>query len=339
MADINIQEIINSLPKVNNQRSYWFIRTNGGDFYKTFLENDYVAIGYDRIRLLSLNQAHHNKNLHNFLIEIIRNEYPDETRPGYIATQLIDFTYKVKKGDIVIIPSESSSSISIGEVLETPIFEVKNKISDNDCPYLKRKKVRWLRKNSILENIHPKLINIKFNQRTVTKIPEYYDPFIERFLNPIYIKNDNAHLAINIQRKQDLPAYDVLKAWIDLLDITEEFGESENLEINKKDVTFKFNVESPGTIEFITYSVVGITVLATLVVALIGAEVETNSRLFGNFKIKSDGLIKKVNDFLDKKKDRKIKEELSSKLSEMEINPEELANILKHVNGNSNKED
>lgn len=339
MADVDIQEIINSLNKVSNQRNYWFIRTNGGDFYKTFLINDYVAIGYDKIRLLSINQANSNRNLQNQLIEVIKSQYPDESRPGYIATQLIDFTYKIKKGDIVIIPSESSARISIGEVLETPVFEVKSPLNESDCPYLKRKRIKWLKKNVIIENIHPKLINIKFNQRTITKIQDYYNPFVERFLNPIYIKNDNAHLAINVQRKQDLPAYDVLKAWIELLDLTEEFGKTEKIDINKKDITFKFNVESPGTIEFITYSVVGIVALATLIVALVGADFESSFKIFGQYKFKSDGLIKKVSNFLDKKVDRKIKENLSSKLAEMEINPEELANILKHVNGNSDKED
>jgi hypothetical protein len=96
-------------------------------------------------------------------------------------------------------------------------------------------------------------------------------------------------------------------------------------------------VQSPGTIEFITYSIVGIIVLATLVTALIGAEYESNSRPF-RFKFKSDGLIKKVSDFLDRKKDREFKKKLSDKLIDMEIKPEELIEILKSVNGNSNQE-
>ncbi|MCX8523910.1 hypothetical protein OF897_08225 [Chryseobacterium formosus] len=63
MADIDIQEIINSLTIVSNKRNYWFIRTHGGDFYETFLDNDYIAIGYDDIRLSAINNAHNNKNL------------------------------------------------------------------------------------------------------------------------------------------------------------------------------------------------------------------------------------------------------------------------------------
>ncbi|MCX8523911.1 hypothetical protein OF897_08230 [Chryseobacterium formosus] len=78
--------------------------------------------------------------------------------------------------------------------------------------------------------------------------------------------------------------------------------------------------------------------MATIIVALIGAEFESNFKLFGSFKFKSDGLIQKINNFLDKNKDRELKENLSKKLTEMEINPEELANILKQINGNSDKE-
>ena len=337
MEEIDIKEIIDSLTVFNNKRDYWLIRTQGGDFYKTFLENSYVAIGYDSINFSAIKNASTDKRGKKQLAEIIKKQYPDETRPGYIGNQLIDFSYNIKKGDIVIIPSESSSQISIGEVVETPIFELKDNLGMNDCPFLKRKKIKWLRQNLTFKQIDSNLISIKYSQRTVTKIKEDFYPYIDRIISPIYIKNDNAHLAINVQRKQDFPAYDVFKTWIDLLDLTEEFGKQEKLEIQKEDINLKINVQSPGTIEFITYSVVGIIVLATLVTALIGAEYESNSRPF-RFKFKSDGLIKKVSDFLDKKNDRQFKKNLTEKLIDMEIKPEELIEILKSVNGNSNQE-
>ena len=42
-----IQKLINSLTVISNKRNYWFVRTQGGDFYETFLLNNYIAIGYD----------------------------------------------------------------------------------------------------------------------------------------------------------------------------------------------------------------------------------------------------------------------------------------------------
>jgi hypothetical protein len=336
MEDININEIIDSLTVFNNTRNYWFIRTQAGDFYKTFIENSYIAIGYDSINLSSIKNATSDKRGKKQLAEIIKKKFPDESRPGYIGNQLIDFSYNIKKGDIVIIPSASSAQISIGEVIETPVFELKDSLGITDCPFLKRKKIKWLRQNLTFKQIDSNLISIKYSQRTVTKIKEDFYPYIDRIISPIYIKNDNAHLAINVQRHDNFPAYDVFKTWIELLDLTEEFGKEENLKIEKEDINLKINVQSPGTIEFITYSVIGVIVLATLVTALIGAEYESNSRPF-RFKFKSDGLIKKISDFLDKKKDREFKEKLTNKLIEMEIKSEELIEILKSVNGNSNQ--
>lgn len=338
MKELDIKEIINSLSVINNKRNYWFIRTQGGDFYKTFLENSYVAIGYDSINLSLIKNAANDKSGKKYLAEIIKKQFPDESKPGYIGNQLIDFSYNIKKGDVIIIPSESSSKISIGEVLETPIYELKNSLGAYDCPYLKRKKIKWLKQNLTFNHIDSKLFSIKYSQRTITKIQEEFYPYIDRIISPIYIKNDNAHLAINVERKEDFPAYDVFKTWTELLDLTEEFGNEEKIVINKKDINLKINVQSPGTIEFITYSIIGIIVLATLVTALIGAEYESNSRPF-RFKFKSDGLIKKVSDFLDKKKNREFKENLTTKLKGMDIKPEELIEILNSINGNSNQKD
>lgn len=337
MEEFDIKEIINSLNVFNNQRNYWFIRTQGGDFYKTFLENSYIAIGYDSINLSLIKNAANDKSGKKYLAEVIKKQFPDESKPGYIGNQLIDFSYNIKKGDIVIIPGESSSKISIGEVVETPVYEIKNNLGESDCPYLKRKKIKWLKKNLTFNHIDSKLFSIKYSQRTITRIQDDFHPYIDRIISPIYIKNDNAHLAINVERKENFPAYDVFTTWTELLDLTEEYGKEEQIEINKKDIDLKINVQSPGTIEFITYSVIGIVVLATLVTALIGAEYESNSRPF-RFKFKSDGLIKKVSDFLDKKKDREFKENLTKKLKEMDIKPEELIELLKGINGNSNQE-
>lgn len=332
MKELDVKEIINSLTVFSNKRNYWFVRTQGGDFYATFLENSYIAIGYDSINLSLIKNAANDKNAKKQLAKIIKEQFPDESRPGYIGNQLIDFSYNLKKGDIVIIPSESSSRLSIGEVVETPIYELENSLGESDCPYLKRKKIKWLKSNLTFRQIDSKLISIKYSQRTITKIQEEFHSFIDRIISPIYIKNDNAHLAINVERKENFPAYDVFTTWAELLNLTEEFGLEEGININKKEIDLKINVQSPGTIEFITYSVIGIVVLAVLVTALIGAEYESNTRPF-RFKFKSDGLIQKISNFLDKKKDRDLKENLTNKLKEMDIKPEELIELLKNING------
>lgn len=337
MEKSELQEILKSITEIKNNRDYWFVRTLGGSYYETFVENSYIAIGYDAINLSSIQQAYSNNTSRQTLSTIIKNKYSNEKRPNYIGNQLIDFSYNIKKGDIVIIPSNSSSAISIGEVVETPIYEIENKISANDCPFLKRKKIKWLKKNISFEQIDNNLIKLKYTRRTVTKIDDELATFIDRTTLPIYIKNDNAHLSLNVTKKDHLPAYTLFSTWAELLNLTEEFGNEENLEINKNDIDLRINVQSPGTIEFITYSVVGLVTLSLIVVALIGADFQSNSRPF-RFNMKSDGLIKKVSDFLDKRKDRIIKENLTEKIKSMELNPDEIVNILKQLNPNGNND-
>lgn len=331
MDKFEIDEVINSITRISSKRSYWFVRTQGGIFYETFLENSFIAIGYDTIRLSTIKNAFQNKHGKKALTQAVRERFPEENRPGYIGNQLIDFAYNIKKGDVVVIPSTSSSYISIGEVESTPVFEVEEGANEANCPFLKRKKVNWIKTNINLQSIDAQLLRLKYTQRTVTYIPEDLTSFIDRILIPLYVKDDNAHLALNVQRHEHLPAYHVFSAWMELLKLADEFGTQEDLNIEKEEFDLKINVQSPGTIEFISYSVVGLVILSIIVAAIIGAEFEADSKYL-KFKFKSEGLLKKVSDFLDKKQSRIIQKNLNQKLKMMEINPEELLKILQQVN-------
>jgi len=268
------------------------------------------------------------------LTEIIKKKFPEEGRPGFISQQLIEFSYNIKKGDVVIIPSASSEYISIGEVTKTPIFIEENKKVGEECPFLKRKAVKWLKKDISLDRLDSALLVLKYSQKTITKISDKLSPYIDREITPIYIKKDNAHLSLSVQKNDNNGAYAFFQTWSELLELTEEFGKENDLEIKKESFDLKINVQSPGTIEFITYSVIGLVALSVVIVALIGADFESKTRPI-RFSIKSDGLIKKVTDFLDSKQDRLFKKQLIEKVKDMEINPDELAKILENVNKKS----
>lgn len=337
MTKTEIDQIIDLITKVKNTRNYWFVRTQGGNYYESFLSNSYIAIGYDEINISDIKAASSSETAKQTLSEIIKIKFPDENRPNYIGKQLIDFTYSIKKGDIVVVPSFSSELVSIGEVVETPIYLVDKKQSDDDCPFLKRKKIKWIKSNLKFDNLESKLIKLKYSQRTVTKIEEELGTFLDRIITPLFIKENDAHLSLDVTKKEKIGAYSLFSTWTELLNLTEEFGEQETLEIKKEEFDLRINVQSPGTIEFITYSVVGIVVLSIIIVALIGAEFESKTRPI-RFSIKSDGLFKKVTDFLNAKKDRLMKDELIKKVKQMEINPDEVAKILEQLNKNDNSQ-
>ena len=335
MDKIDIQQLIKSISTVKTTRECWFVRTQGGDYYEDFLKNKYIAIGYDEINLSDIKNASAGEVGKNILTEIIKKKFPDEGRPGFISGQLVDFSYNISKGDIVIIPSYSSEYVSFGEVVETPIY-IEDKILQNEeCPFLKRKKIKWNKINIKLEDLDSDFIPLKYSQKTITKLDGKLTTYVDRIITPIFIKDNDAHLSLDIQRKEKIPAYELFETWIDLLELTEEFGKENELEIDKKSFDLKINVESPGTIEFITYAVTGIVVLSVIVVALVGAEYESNTRPI-RFKLKSEGLLKKVTDFLNSKQDRVLKSELIKKVKDMEINPDEVAKILDKINKSDN---
>lgn len=337
MNQDEINEVVNSLTRISSSRKYWFVRTQGGAYYDSFLENSYIAIGYDTIRLSTIKQAYENPNSKLALSDAIKERFPEETRPGYIGNQLIDFCYNIKKNDIVVIPSVSSTYVSIGEVESTPINELDKSVDEKDCPFLKRKKIKWLKTNIKLSNLDPELIKLKYTQRTVTRVPDELTSFIDRKILPIFIKDENAHLALNVQKEESISAYSLFSTWIDLLDLVEEFGKEQNLEIEKEDFDLRINVQSPGTIEFITYSIVGLAVLSLMVAALVGAEYKTNSKFF-EMHFKTEGLFSKLGLFLDKRRDRIDQKRLTEKVTEMDLNPEEFVEILKQLRSNKGNE-
>ena len=44
---MTLEQIINNIPVINEDQNYWFIRTDGGDNYDVFRDNNFVAIGWD----------------------------------------------------------------------------------------------------------------------------------------------------------------------------------------------------------------------------------------------------------------------------------------------------
>ena len=138
---MTIKEILEKLPVVND-RNYWLVRTNAGNYYNSFLSGLFIAIGYDKISLEDISLAYKERpTAVNVLSEKISTIYgEDEKRPKHAARQLIKFVYSIKKGDIVMIPSENSEDIAFIEVVETPVFNEFD--SKFDCPYIKRKQIK-----------------------------------------------------------------------------------------------------------------------------------------------------------------------------------------------------
>ncbi len=300
--NVNTDKLYDQLkiPKID-ERNYWLVRSNGGEYYEDFFLHKYIAIAWDYISLAIMN----NKNEEEIkaIIDLNEKSQPtkselteDELNAGVVTTiynKIYRFTKDFKIGDVVLVPSKNSEFISIGiiesEVYEDPLY-LSNYLEENPlteiklCPYFKRRKVSWLRQiNKSKLDIY--LIKAFSSHHAISSINEYAE-FIDRNIYPIYLKGEEIHSTIHAGHPNGLTLRELveLSSSIEssLMDLSEHFG----LEYKNKSYMVKINIHSPGLMEFIGIGAGAGVCISILMFAI------NNLRNGGKFKIgfKVDGV-------------------------------------------------
>ena len=57
MANDVLEELLALIPRIDPNRHYWFVRTQGGEYYADFVKGGYIAIGYDEIPASVMKEA------------------------------------------------------------------------------------------------------------------------------------------------------------------------------------------------------------------------------------------------------------------------------------------
>jgi len=328
---MNIKELLQSLPTINKKRKYWLVRTSAGAHFDGFMAGNFIAIGYNQITFEDIKAGNLKDEAIGvgILTEKIKKIYKEEKRPKHTARQLLKFTYKIKKGDIVLIPSKNSDFISFGEIKETPAFnEFDNKF---DCGYIKRKKVRWL--HTITRNqLDPNLYKLMYSHHTISKANQY-DIYIDKILNSFFIKEDKAHLILNVKTTEEIKARSLFALGDLALDLFDEFCKEEELELNSDNFEVKLAMQSPGFIELAGTDISGIIILGIIIVAVAGGGFKLKVGDKVKVSLKSDGIIEKIRKFLNTKNNIKTKKELLEEhIKNLQIeDPQELIDILKKL--------
>ncbi|MCF8337919.1 MAG: hypothetical protein K9I74_08045 [Bacteroidales bacterium] len=327
---MTLQEILDRLPSIKENRNYWFVRTNSGDYYKPFIDGGFIAIGWNLITLEDLSQIRADDNTgFKILKEKVRKKYPDEYRPGHAVNQMLKFTYSITKNDIVLIPSMNSEEITFGEVIESPSFNEFNK--QYGCDFVKRKKVNWLR--SINRNgLDPNLFRLMFSHHTISEADQYAE-HIDKEINSFFIKGEKAHIVLGVQAHQDIKAKELFQLGLLPLEIFDEFCNEANLQYRSEDFNVKLDVQSPGFIEISGLAIGGIVILGIILVAIAGGGFDLNYKKDFKIGIKTEGIIEKISKFLKTKSNIRTKKELLEKhMKDLNIkDPQELIDILKEL--------
>lgn len=336
----SIDNFYSSVPVIPQIKNYWLIRTLSGDLYDTFIERNFVAIGYNEISLEAIHTINRSNNEESDKLKNIKNLVIDtcaeEKRPGLIANQIYQFTYKLKKGDVVVIPSQNSDYVSFGVINETPLLAIDFNRND-DCDFYRRKSVKWLKhvKRSELE---PLLFKMFFSHNTLNNITGY-GSLIESTLNNYFIKDDEEYVVFNIQRNEDISAMDLFQLGYYLLKLTEEFYTKNGLDFDINDFDVKVNLNSKGKLKFIKKYGKGAFILALITIFINGGGGKISYGDF-NLDITSDGLIQKIIDYQNNEFDRKMVEEIKESMDSLQIeNPNDALELFRQFSVNKKTEE
>ena len=288
----------------------------GGVYYDEYLSNGYIAIGYDDIVMKDLKDLPDRNDMARNFLKIRLHEVNKELTDSQIAIaagQILKFYRELNVGDIVVAPSEESKKYAIG-VIVSEMFENSGKHDEKECPFVKRRAVKW-EKEVWRHELDSKAILAFSNQQTMSSIDDYAD-FIDRKLGQIYTKGDTSYLVLRVNQDKAL-------SWEDFMFIGElgalfhDFSKEIELGADLSEIRMRINVQSPGDILLmIPDGGTGILALVFLILLLIrggNACIKYDSAGF-DAKVGIEGIgdtLKKVleaiSDFLDRNADRSLK--------------------------------
>ncbi len=261
----------NGLQILPQENDYWFVRTDGGKYFDTFLENGFIAIGWNPVTLDDLN----NKTILEVKKKIARAEKFDLDN-RYQATEATKIYNKIlhfrdlRKNNVIVMPSEGSASFSFGVVSTEKTYEVETEV--NNCKYYKRRRVKWVKTVTFseLDNI---FYRIRRPQHALSNINEY-SSHIDSVMYDVFKKDDYSHFVVRVKLDSSIHLNTLattLQAIYQLMSlVNREFNLNEDIE----DSSIKITLQSPG---FFNLKQKGIAlVLVAMLLGSTGCDVKGN---------------------------------------------------------------
>ena len=256
---VYLEELVKKLPKVDENRRYWMIRSGEkSKHFNEFINNSFVAIPWEKLNNLDLLKNKTSEEIKNTLIE----KYDYKPQPLSTAANKINrFINEIKIDDIIIMPSARLQEVAIGIVqsevyienclLQQNMLETNSKVNKMDLGcYNKRRKISWINFSSGIDIIDKSLINVLYNIHGIVEIlNKDIQDIVEGMLNPFYInKKGEASLTFNINSKEKIRDRDLNPITNEISNIIEFFSEA-TLKIND-DIYTKHSFSSPGTLKY-----------------------------------------------------------------------------------------
>lgn len=227
---------------IDRETGYYFLRSMGGSWYETFIEENFVSIVYPYVYASELNERDGDYVKRKIMANegTIANDSISMGKATKIFNRIYNF-HNLAEGDVIIIPNENTNILSFGYVSSNetfrPIIE----------PYTMAKRMTWVAHQSI-HQLDPNFIKLKKNQNAIIDA-SFLAEFIDAVMNPVYVKNDIAHLVFDITEENGIHLTDLTNFGSQLTEMLSsineyfEFGE----EIDEIEVQVTLN--SPGKLK------------------------------------------------------------------------------------------
>lgn len=298
---------------VSHTNSYWMVRTMGGDYFDEFVNNKYIAIGYNEIRLQAISSINTDDHVAiRQLRDNVHELFPEAARPGHIASQLVRFCRGIAVGDVIVLPGYSSYSLAICSVTGEP-YEVTT--PTGTCPFLKRIPIEVLRVTNRTK-LSPKA-QLMFNSRHPISDLTEYASYIDTGVRDFYNKGDETHLLLKVNTEDDV-TLDQYSCLFQFLQLAEDYCVANGMQASSRDVVIKTQMESPGFIHLISKNKNILFAAGMFVLLVNGGGLKSKW-----FDLSTPGLIKSCSDFMDRRMDRALRESMKEKLDSLRIDTPE----------------
>ena len=288
----------------------------GGQYFRDFIDNGFIAIGYNEITLQQLyglneDEKHAVAELKN---DITEHHQATINQPGHAASQLIRFTRHIGVGDIIVIPSRGNQ-VAICRVTGN-VYENTEVISENGhCPFYKRIPIR-VDKLTSRSKMSTKA-QLMFNSRHPISDITPYAAYIDNTVLDYYNKGEETHLLLKINTTSEVTA-STFYSMDELFKLAEGFCLENGIDGSAADVTMKVQMESPGWLHFVTKNKRYLAVLGALILLINGGGLKVDIDDI-HIDLSTDGVIKNVSEYLDREQDREIRQSIKQTLDSLDI--------------------
>lgn len=317
------------IPVIGSDVNYWFVRTSGGDNFENFYFGNYIAIGWDEINDIKTLKTEKHEDVKKRVASL----YPEDAKPGSTASQIIRFVSEMKCGDYVLIPGSNCDRIAFG-VITSDVYLYEPTEQDKidmlfdgyEVDFLKRRDVAWITDSPFERSeLDPLLVPIIYSYGTIVNANPY-STFINRTIYDLYYQNGELHSIFNITKKENIPVFEFYEFIDNIFGAMDTYSEISGFEVNKKELSIKASINSPGPVEIITAATSAFIFLAGLSLFLNGAKVKLSYNIFniasGEININSPGLIDRIQKLNQSSTENEVK--LATSQAKLETSKENL---------------